>query len=475
MEIEKVKAAVLKQIKPSEKEIVKAIQAYEELKKTIESELDIEYPFSVELEGSVAKGTALRGEIDLDIFILIKKPDMTELWLRKAVVDKLMDKLTKKFRVQLRYASHPYIRVFMNGIDADIVPAYWADSIEEIRTAVDRTPFHTKYVKERLNNLQKDEARLVKKFFKGLRIYGAEIMTQGFSGYLSELLIIKYGDFETAVEKMSKWREREVIQLGPQEDSKTLKILFRDSPLIFPDPVDPKRNAAAAVSRKSLAIAIVASSLFLKKPSPEFFFPRRRRLPIHEIEKALSETQRLPLFLIYNVAKNTPPDVLWGELKRLSKKIANILSDKGFGVIDFTVWTDESEIAIINIDIDSSSVNKNYEIREGPKILDSSITKFFLKYTQIDRTLGPWINEKGIPYVMIPRRWRNPESCLREYLSINDIEAKDLTLKIITSEIKEVRDKVNKKSREDFDQWLIEAVLKTPSWVGAIKGSGSFI
>ncbi|MBS7613865.1 hypothetical protein KEJ48_06465, partial [Candidatus Bathyarchaeota archaeon] len=42
------------------------------------------------------------------------------------------------------------------------------------------------------------------KFAKGIGVYGADIKTGGFSGYLCELLIVSYGDFIKTVESASK-------------------------------------------------------------------------------------------------------------------------------------------------------------------------------------------------------------------------------------------------------------------------------
>jgi tRNA nucleotidyltransferase (CCA-adding enzyme) len=61
-------------------------------------------------------------------------------------------------------------------------------------SATDRTPF-IHYVKKRLGKTLQDDVRLLKKFMQGIKVYGAEIKTGGFSGYLCELLILHYGSF----------------------------------------------------------------------------------------------------------------------------------------------------------------------------------------------------------------------------------------------------------------------------------------
>ncbi len=46
---------------------------------------------------------------------------------------------------------------------------------------------------------------MLKKFLRSLHIYGAEISTKGFSGYVSEVLIIKFGSFLSTLEYFSNF------------------------------------------------------------------------------------------------------------------------------------------------------------------------------------------------------------------------------------------------------------------------------
>ena len=57
--------------------------------------------------------------------------------------------------------------------------------------AADKSPFHTEYVTNKLDEEKRDQVRLLKKFLKSLGIYGAEIAKNGFSGYVTEVLILK--------------------------------------------------------------------------------------------------------------------------------------------------------------------------------------------------------------------------------------------------------------------------------------------
>ncbi len=74
---------------------------------------------------------------------------------------------------------------------------------------------------------------------RGCGVYGSELKTQGFSGYLTELLIIHYGSFENTVKEACFWKPGEKIDLMQHS-----KIKY-DEPLVMVDPTDPKRNVAA--------------------------------------------------------------------------------------------------------------------------------------------------------------------------------------------------------------------------------------
>jgi tRNA adenylyltransferase (EC 2.7.7.25) len=50
-----------------------------------------------------------------------------------------------------------------------------------------------------LHREQKDEVRLLKKFMKGIGVYGAEIKVKGFSGYVAELLVYFYDSFRNVL------------------------------------------------------------------------------------------------------------------------------------------------------------------------------------------------------------------------------------------------------------------------------------
>ena len=246
----------LKQVEPELEEKEKLLN----LKEKILSEINDLGIANIEAKvvGSIAKGTFLEGT-DIDIFLVFQKGTN----LKKEGLDVARRILPNGKEL---YAQHPYLRGEIEGIGIDLVPCFAIDNSTESISAVDRTPFHTDWVISNISGLE-NEVRLTKQFLKAIGAYGANSAIGGFSGYLVEILCIKYGGFLNLVKEMSQWRPPVIINKieGAPE-----------SPIMIWDPVDDKRNVAAGVTLKGLGTAILASKSFIDKPSMNFFFPKHK-------------------------------------------------------------------------------------------------------------------------------------------------------------------------------------------------------
>jgi tRNA adenylyltransferase (EC 2.7.7.25) len=184
--IREVLETVLSKVKPTEEEEKRIISVVEKIR-------DLLRGLDVEVHGSFRKGTWLRGDTDVDLFVFFPK-EVGKEFLSKEGLDTIKERL-KGLEVKMAYAEHPYLIVSLDGIEVDVVPALRVGEGSEAVTAVDRTPFHTMYVTSKLDERGRDQVRLLKRFLKGVGVYGAEIKVLGFSGYVSELLTIYYGSF----------------------------------------------------------------------------------------------------------------------------------------------------------------------------------------------------------------------------------------------------------------------------------------
>ncbi len=248
--------------------------------------------------GSIAKGTNLKGA-DIDLFIRFDKNiNLKEEGLR--VARKILPDGKEL------YAQHPYLRGEIEGIGIDLVPCYTIKDSSKSISAVDRTPFHTKWVNSNIAG-REDEVRLTKQFLKGAGAYGANAAVGGFSGYLVEILIIKYGNFEKLIHEISRWRPPLIIQNVENAP---------ESAMMMQDPVDEKRNVSAGVTLKGLGAAILAAKGFLNNPTVDFFFPKNK---IRK-SKGLVTTVVLP-----HPGGNEETVLPW--LQKQGRKINNAISD----------------------------------------------------------------------------------------------------------------------------------------------------
>ncbi len=276
----------------------------------------------VMLVGSVAKDTYVQ-EPDIDIFVLfpteVERRDLEKIGLEIGQ-ETLMGG-------EERYAEHPYIRGTWEGLEVDLVPCYHIKDPSMLRSSVDRTPFHTHYIKARLGEQQRGHVRLLKQFMKGVGVYGAEAKVQGFSGYLTEILILKYGTFREVLEAATRWRPGETLTL----DGKGKKF---DDPFVFYDPVDEGRNVASALSLNSLAQFIYAAREYLKNPTMRFFFPRERcPLPVARIKEIIQE-RGTELLVIRLDRPDITDDDLYPQLRRTLDGAVDMLENSGFKVYD---------------------------------------------------------------------------------------------------------------------------------------------
>ena len=165
------------------------------------------------LVGSVAKKTYLRGKSDIDVFISfplnVDKKTLKEKGLY------LAHQCCEAFNANPRhqFASHPYVTTEIDAFNVDFVPCYQIDNGSQLKSAVDRTILHTKYVQSNLKDYQKDEVILLKRFMDMTGTYGSEFKVGGFAGYLCELLIIKYGTFENTLKEACNWQYGHTIDL----------------------------------------------------------------------------------------------------------------------------------------------------------------------------------------------------------------------------------------------------------------------
>src|SRR6266568_4641095 len=143
---------------------------------------------------------------------------------------------------------------------------------DEWKSATDRTPYHTEFMQTHLTPELRLEARLLKKFAKGIGAYGAEIKIGGFSGMLIDTLALYYHSFMETIRQASSWTQGTLLEIGKPEGIVSPKEKDPNVDLVVIDPVDPNRNLAAAVRPDKLWSFVAAGRQFLRNPGLWYFF-----------------------------------------------------------------------------------------------------------------------------------------------------------------------------------------------------------
>ncbi len=326
---------VLQDIKPSKEEAADITYKVNDLMGVLAGIV----PRAVELRvaGSIARGTNLKGTADIDIFMLFdRKVSRDAIVARgikygKAVLEK------RKGRYEIKYAEHPYIRLYLDsfGMKADIVPAFKIDNAEDMGTAVDRTPLHTEFINSHLSARQRDEVRVLKYLLKAHGIYGAEVKTEGFSGYLCELLIYHYGSLSRLLSFAAGFRLPLIISEGGTGKVDIARMLgkFNNSRFIVIDPVDPDRNVAAGVSIESLGRLVLVARRFIEKPDIKLFYGYGfSDAQARKLSQSLRNEAGLDTFLMVAGVPDKSEDVIYPQLRKMNAQIVKSLQESGFAV-----------------------------------------------------------------------------------------------------------------------------------------------
>ena len=340
---------------------------------------------SVILGGSFAKGTWLKKDADIDIFVKISPSTSFEEF--DDLAKRIGFKSLRRYRPNLRYSSHPYIEAFVRGVRVNIVPCYDVEK-GKWKSAADRSPFHTQYVMDNLDEQKRNQVRLLKKFLKGCRVYGAEIATSGFSGYVTEVLILKFGSFRAVLEEFSNInapKKKHVISIekANQDIIKTF-----DSRLVIIDPIDPRRNLGAAISAESIGKFVLASRSFLERPSLGYFVKSQRNT---KYSKYANDRLCRNLLVIEFCYSKRSPDVIWGQLKKSLNALSKRLELADFKVIRSSCSTDEKKLAVFVFLLESLKL-WSYRERIGPEVLMRDAADNFISKNW-DESILMWIDD----------------------------------------------------------------------------------
>ncbi len=406
--MDKILKFVSKKITPTEKEQKDTKHIIQNIIKAANSiirPLDL----SLVLAGSFMRDTWMPHKKEFDIFILFPESTSREGFEKKglAVGKSIVKNLNGSYKIA--YAEHPYVRAKVNGYDVDIVPCYSVKSATKLKSAVDRTPFHNRWLNRNLRPNMTTDVRLLKQFCKGLGLYGSDTKTMGFSGYLCELLIVYCKSFKNLVKEASKWEPGEVF-INMSKGIPAERKRFRDQPLIVIDPVDPNRNVAAAFSPENFMHFVYACKQFIKKPSKKFFFSPPKRVNIKSLGSTINKRQTNLLAVNFK-RPDIIDDILWPQMRRTAKRLNDILEEYEFEVMGYDVFANKECIILLELTVWSLPAVRKIL---GPSIFSKKRSQQFIKkYKPLGRL---WV-ENSCWVAEIKRRFSLASEKLRDSLS----------------------------------------------------------
>jgi tRNA nucleotidyltransferase (CCA-adding enzyme) len=406
----------LKKITPSEKEAADTAKAIERIEYAATKVLK-KKKLTFTLAGSFLRNTWMPHKKEFDLFILFPE-DVKRHQLEKkglAVGKEIIKSLKGSYNIA--YAEHPYVRGHVIGYDIDIVPCYRVSDASNIKSAVDRTPFHNIWLSKNFSRSYSGETRLLKQFLKAGGLYGSDTKTLGFSGYLCELLIVYYKKFNNLVKKAAKWDAGRIfIDIESHHVAPELaKKRYKSQPLMVIDPVDPNRNVAASISPENFIYFVNNCKEFLKKPGESYFFPKPKKpVKFSEVKKRGT--------LLLGVEFKKPDiidDVLYPQLRRSARRIRNLLDDYDFQVLNHGVFADKECMLLFELEVWTLPPIRKLR---GPSIFVKKHSLEFLnkyKSSRVSVEGDYWTAE-------VSRRYAQADALLKSFLRNNKNSLKEM-------------------------------------------------
>ncbi len=298
--------AILKKIKkkitPSKREYLEIQQIIQNIKSKINSiAKDRNYKVEVFIGGSVGKDTWLPNLHDIDFFLRF---DYKKYYKQDEKISNYSEEiLLNCFEQVLRlHGSRDYFQTTYKNYDLEFVPTLKISKPKQAKNITDASPLHVLWSKKKFkkNKGINTEIRLAKKFFKAAKVYGAESYINGFSGHVIDILTIYYGSFKNLVNAIDGWEKGMIIDI--ENHYKTRKTLFNKmnnsktyGPMIVVDPIQPKRNCAAALNNENFNKIKKCAAKFLKNPTEDAF--KEKEISLSSL-KTIAKKQKKKLVYI---------------------------------------------------------------------------------------------------------------------------------------------------------------------------------
>lgn len=406
--IDKILDNVSKKITPTKSEEKQLISIIRLVERSVERSIS---GLSYTLAGSFTRDTWMKDKKEFDIFIMFPENVTNQELERKGL--ELGKKIVKDIKgtYKVAYAEHPYTRAKFRGYDVDIVPCYNLSDTSKIKSSVDRTPFHNRYLTKRFTPSLSKQTRLLKQFLKANNLYGSNTKTQGFSGYLCELLIYNYKTFNSLIIQASDWEPGVYIDIEKHHKNRP----HYPNPLIVIDPVDPKRNVSAVVSSDNFMKFVSVCKQFKNKPKESLFFKKPvKPKPL----KSVLESRKTQFLAIEFKKPDILDDILYPQLRRTAKRLVKLLKDYEFQVMGYDIYANNK--CTIMLEMEVWSLPHVRKLHGPPISVKNHSKEFIFKY----KKTRLWVEDDSWK-AEIKRKYPIAESLLKKTLSQSPASLKE--------------------------------------------------
>jgi tRNA nucleotidyltransferase (CCA-adding enzyme) len=432
---ENLRKKILEKILPSDDENKKINQIIELLTEKIKTRIkSSKYIVSfIEAEGSTGmKETHLKGDSDVDLFVALDikhYEDLLNIESRKIVVKRnkelFLDLCTNIFKpalqsanaenIKLTYAEHPYISAKLKNINLDLVGCFDINRnyIEENGpiTAVDRTPHHSKFIRDNLKPRMRDDVRILKAFFRAAHVYGdkSAVGRFGFTGFSSELLIYHFKNIENLFNSFSQIPKTPIDFYGrPRKKIENINH-FKDDYFIIIDPIDKNRNVASSISSRAFKYAHKKMQEFQKDQNMDYFI--RKEIPANiKIDQEYKDNY-VVLELESDQSRHYTEvrDKLYSYANSLKHQLQfENTGEKRFGKTLFEVYFEGIDFSLV-YHTEKGIVSEKYK-RKGPPVKDKkNFKRFKAKHPDL-------FVENGWALVLRDRKYTKPIDLITNYL-----------------------------------------------------------
>jgi tRNA nucleotidyltransferase (CCA-adding enzyme) len=439
MNWQRLREKILGDIYPDEEELEESKELYQKISNFIAEEYGLETHFA----GSTSRETCMKGDKDIDIFVLF--PEVTE---RQDLEDKGLEIGKNTFRefdgeFEVDYAEHPYTKGEIGGHEVEIVPCFNVGP-ENIQSAVDRTPHHSRWVEENLSEDERKDVVILKKFLKEAGLYGSSLKVRGFSGYLCEILISEFSGFKELVDSAGDWKEEKLLDPRNHHEKLPdgLEDKFSEDSLIVIDPVDSDRNVASVLSTENYAKFVYNCWKFSEDPGLSYFQEEESDWTKFELKQ---EVQGRGDFIAVGFTRpDEVDDLVYPQMRKFMRLMRKKLEKRDFRIFESGFQVEEESVRFF---FEMESILPVVEEIEGPKVFHNSrhLDEFTSKYE------NTFVRGNRL-YAKTKRDFTNAKKFIQNFL---DDDPKELKQKGVP---KHVADRIIDYSffdvLEDDEKWL---------------------